>query len=323
MNNEVVQSPELGKLAVQSDVGRQINPAIAYLISLGSKRSRRTMKSNLNVTARLFGYNDTTHCDWPSLMTRHHVMAVVEHLKGKGLAPSTVNTYMAALKGVALEAWMAKQIDTDTYQHIKQVKTVRGTRLPRGRALMRKEIGRLFSACGDVEEPKASRDAAILSVLLGCGLRRSEAVALDLESYDKTQSALIILGKGNKERIVFLPKETVLRLETWLSVRGEAPGALFYRMRRGGTIVLERMTDQAIYDILQKLRVRAGVDAFSPHDTRRSFATAMFSNKEDIITVKDAMGHASVTTTQRYDKRNDERLKEASERLRFEEEPSE
>jgi site-specific recombinase XerD len=233
-------------------------------------------------------------------------------------APATINTYLAALKGVALEAWTMKQIDTDSFQHIKQVRSVRGSRLPKGRALENHEVRALFSTCERDRSSKGLRDAAILGVLLGCGLRRSEVVALDTESVITRDRALRVLGKGNKERIAYAPDGAWQRLMRWVEeVRGEQLGPLFQRIRRFDDVTADRMTDQAIYHILETRRIEAGLEKFAPHDLRRTFASAMLDNGEDIITVKDAMGHASVTTTQKYDRRGDERLKQASRRLEF------
>lgn len=291
------------------------NPAIAYLLSLGSKRSRQTMGSFINIVAKMLGFQNLRDCAWSS-MRRHHILAVLEMLSDSGKAPATINTYLAALKGVALEAWTMKQIDTDSFQHIKQVRSVKGSRLPKGRALERHEIRSLFFTCESDLSSKGGRDAAILGILLGCGLRRSEIVALDMVDMIYKDRALKVLGKGNKERIAYVPGGAWKRLEKWVEeVRGEHEGPLFPRIRRFDDVTGERMSDQAIYHILETRRVETGLEKFAPHDLRRTFASSMLDNGEDIVTVKDAMGHSSIATTQKYDRRGDERLKRASQRL--------
>jgi len=291
------------------------NPAAAYLISLGSMRSRQVMCSFLNNVAKMMGFQSLTDCAWHS-MRRHHVLAVLGMLADAGKAPATVNTYLSALKGVALEAWAMKQIDTDSFQHIKQVRSVRGSRLPKGRALERHEISRLFFTCESDSSSKGLRDAAIFGVLLGCGLRRSEIVALDMGSASYKEKALKVLGKGNKERMSYVPNGAWKRLEKWVEeVRGQHEGPLFPRIRRFDDVTGQRMSSQAIYHILETRRIESGLEHFAPHDLRRTFASAMLDNGEDIVTVKDAMGHSSITTTQKYDRRGDERLKKACHRL--------
>ena len=245
-------------------------------------------------------YASIKHCQWGALR-RHHIQAIIDMLSDADKAPATINTYLAALKGVALEAWAMKLMDTESYQHIRQVKSVRGSRLPKGRALTGHEIRALFRCCEKDHSSKGLRDAAILSVLLGCGLRRSEIVALNYEHIQFRDQAFIVRGKGNKERISYMPQD----------------GALFTRIRRFDDVTDERITDQAIYYILETRQQESGIDKFAPHDLRRTFASAMLDNGEDIVTVKDAMGHASIMTTQRYDRRGDDRLRKAARHLRF------
>ncbi len=293
------------------------NPAIAYLVSLGSKRSRQTMKSFLNIVAKMLGYQNVQDCLWSNLR-RHHVQAIMEMLSDSGKAPATINTYLSALKGVALEAWTMKQLDTDSFQHIKQVRSVRGSRLPKGRALERYEIKTLFYTCENDLSIKGLRDAAIIGILIGCGLRRSEIVSLDLKHIIYREQALRVMGKGNKERLSYMPEGTWRRLNCWVDeVRGEHAGPLFTRIRRHDDVTEDRLSDQAIYHILEIRRIESGIEKFAPHDLRRTFASAMLDNGEDIVTVKDAMGHSSITTTQKYDRRGDERLRNAARNLNF------
>ncbi|HGP4145021.1 TPA: tyrosine-type recombinase/integrase, partial [Enterobacter roggenkampii] len=172
-----------------------VSPARAYLLSLNSPRSRQTMASFLSIVADMLGSASMDACSWGSLR-RHHVMAVTELLRDSGRATATVNTYLSALKGVAKEAWMLRLMDVESFQHIRAVRNLRGSRLPRGRALLPEEILALFSTCEDDGSSIGLRDAAMLGVILGCGLRRSEAVGLDLSDVVTTERALRVLGKG-------------------------------------------------------------------------------------------------------------------------------
>lgn len=295
-----------------------LNPFRAYLLSLNSPRSRQTMASFLEIVARILGSHSADDCTWGSLR-RHHVMAVIELLCDTGRSTATVNTYLSALKGVAKEAWMLKLMDVESFQHIRAISNLRGNRLPRGRALSRDEIRRLFSVCEADRKCLGPRDAAILGVLLGCGLRRAELVSLNISDIVTSGQALRVLGKGNKERMAYMPTGTWERLQFWIDqVRGESSGPLFTRIRRFDTVTNDRLTDQAVYHILQVRQRQAGIDKCAPHDLRRTFATIMLENGEDLITVKDAMGHASITTTQQYDRRGEMRLKLARDRLNWE-----
>ncbi|MDK4743813.1 tyrosine-type recombinase/integrase (plasmid) [Leclercia adecarboxylata] len=294
-----------------------LNPARAYLLSLNSPRSRQTMASFLGIVAGMLGAVSADTCSWGSLR-RHHVMAVTELLRDTGRATATVNTYLSALKGVAKEAWMLRLMDVESFQHIRAVRNLRGSRLPSGRALPPDEIRALFAVCDADRSSLGPRDAAMLAVMLGCGLRRSEIVGLDLSDVVTQDRALRVLGKGNKERLAYMPDGTWQRMQIWIDeIRGETSGPLFTRIRRFGDVTLNRLTDQAVYHILQVRQRQAGIEKCAPHDLRRTFATAMLDNGEDLITVKDAMGHASVTTTQQYDRRGEQRLRLARDHLNF------
>lgn len=301
--------------AFTGDAAPPVSPARAYLLSLNSPRSRQTMTSFLNTVARILGTRDLDDCYWPALR-RHHVLALIEMLRDAGLAVATVNTYLSALRGVALEAWMLRQMEVEDYQHIHAVRSVRGSSLPRGRALQHEEIRGLFTVCEADRSSKGLRDAAIIGLILGCGLRRSETVALSYGDIQPCDRAVKVLGKGNKERLAYVPAGAWRRLQLWTEqIRGEKPGPLFTRIRRHDFLTDDRLTDQAVYHILQVRQRQAGIDKCAPHDLRRTFASAMLDNGEDLITVKDAMGHASVTTTQKYDRRGEERLRQARNRL--------
>lgn len=293
------------------------NAAVAYIMSLGSKTSRRTMTSFLNRSAAMLGAPNLLQFDWAQLR-RPHIQLVMAKLQDAKRAPATINTYLAALRGVALEAWTLKQISTDDFQHIVRIKPVRGSRRGVGMALADKQMLALLAACDKDPSCKGPRDAALLAILMGCGLRRAEAVALDLEHVHWETGSLLIQGKGNTQRRAFLPDFALERLGRWVEeVRGDDPGPLFVRIRKGDDVTAERLTDQGVYHILCQRRVQAGISDVAPHDLRRSFATRLLASGEDLLTVKDALGHASVTTTQTYDLRSFRRLKAASQRFKF------
>lgn len=294
-----------------------LNPAQSYLIGLSSTASRRTMRSFLNIVAGMLGFSSLQNCAWGSLR-RHHILGLLEMLSVSGRAPATINTYLSALKGTAREAWMMKLMDTESYQQILAVRTVRGNRLSRGRALATEEIHALFRCCEQDRGCKGPRDAAMLAVMLGCGLRRSEVIGLDYASILPHEQALLVRGKGNKERLAFMPETVRQRIQIWTeTIRGDYDGPLFTRIRAGDDVTSQRMTPQAVYHILGQRRSESGIDECAPHDLRRTYASMMLDNGEDLITVRDAMGHASVTTTQKYDRRGDERLRKAADKLTF------
>jgi integrase len=168
------------------------------------------------------------------------------------------------------------------------------------------ELTRLFFICGTDPRPAGARDAALLAVLTLCGPRRSELIALDLADYDATVATLRVRsGKGNKERLLIGNPQMGQALAEWLEVRGPRPGPLFLPLTKAGRLCWRRLTDKSISWILQVRAGQAVVNDFSPHDMRRTCISNLLDSGADLVTVAELAGHASVTTTAKYDRRGE------------------
>ncbi|TCC15559.1 site-specific tyrosine recombinase XerD [Kribbella speibonae] len=176
-------------------------------------------------------------------------------------------------------------------------------RLPK--ALSVDEVTRILSAAAGAEaEPAvlATRDAALLEFLYGTGARISEAVGLDVDDIDLDAGAVLLRGKGSKERVV--PVGTYAReaLSAYLVrgrpdvvSRGRGTPALFLNARGG------RLSRQSAWTVLRRAAQRAGISKeISPHTLRHSYATHLLDGGADVRVVQELLGHASVTTTQVY-----------------------
>ncbi len=197
------------------------------------------------------------------------------------------------------------------------VPPIKGARLPKGRMLTADELEKLFRVCAEDSRSIGRRDAALLAGLYGAGLRRMEAVSLDVRDYDLVTGALVVrAGKGKKDRQLFVGNGAAGALGDWLLVRGESPGALFVPINKGGRLRLDhRLTDKAITLILEKRAATAGVRGFSPHDLRRSFISSLLDAGVDLVTVSAMAGHANIATTAKYDRRGEEAKRQAAARL--------
>jgi site-specific recombinase XerD len=171
-------------------------------------------------------------------------------------------------------------------------------------------------ACEKDQTPAGARDAAIISLMYAGGLRREEVITLTTGDYTPESGKLVIHGKGSKERTAYLTNGALYAMQDWLNIRGVDPGALFYAINKGGRIITDKtMTPQAVYNLLNKRAAAAGVEAFSPHDLRRTFVSDLLDAGADIATVAKMAGHSSVNTTARYDRRPEEAKKKAAELL--------
>jgi site-specific recombinase XerD len=250
-----------------------------------------------------------------------HVSAVRAALLDK--PPSTANLTISALRGVLRACWRLGQMSAEDYHRAVDVKPVKGSKLPRGRALEGGELRSLFRACAADQTAAGRRDAALLAILYGCGARRSELAALDLADYNPATGELKILeAKGGKDRLVYCTNGSRDALQAWLAVRGAEPGPLFYPVNKAGRILCQRkdgqpwrMTDQSIYNAIQKRADEAEVKHLSPHDLRRSFVGDMLEAGADLHQVQQLAGHASVSTTLRYDRRPETAKRKAAELL--------
>jgi integrase/recombinase XerD len=183
-------------------------------------------------------------------------------------------------------------------------------RLPR--ALPLDDVLALVEAAGFDGTPKALRDRALLEFLYGTGARISEAVGLDLDDLDPERGAVVLHGKGGKDRMVPVGSFAARAVEDYLvrarpayAAAGRGSPALFLNSRGG------RISRQSAWTILQLTAERAGLrTAIGPHTLRHSFATHLLDGGADVRVVQELLGHASVTTTQAYTLVTVDRLRE-------------
>lgn len=204
-------------------------------------------------------------------------------------------------------------INAEDYTRAVDIKPIKGSTLIKGRALSLEEIRALFVVCMEDTRIAGLRDACML-VILRLGLRRTEVVNLDLKDFDAQTGKLNILkGKGNKDRTAYVPSTMMHFIINWLKVRGDCPGPLLLPVNKYNQVVQRRLTDQAVMYILSTRAKEIGLKKFSPHDFRRTFAGDLLDDGVDIVTVQKLMGHSSLVTTSKYDRRGEETKRKAIE----------
>ncbi len=285
------------------------DPAQVYLAGL-STNGRRTMAGKLSSVAAILGYADPRTVRWAE-MRYEHVTAIRTKL-AETKAPATVNATLSALRGVAREAWRLGLMTGEDRMRIEAVKGIKGSRLPAGRALSVGEVTALFDVCARDASPAGARDAAMLALLLGAGLRRAECAALTMDNYDSVSQSIKVTGKGDKQRMVYLEAGADLAVGDWLTMRGNQPGSLLCSVRKDGKIECKGITAQAIYKALAKRGAEARVAHFSPHDLRKTFASELIDASGDLSAVQQLMGHANVETTVGYDRRGERAKKKVA-----------
>jgi integrase/recombinase XerC len=150
---------------------------------------------------------------------------------------------------------------------------------------------------GRLERPFPARDLAIFELLYGCGVRISELVAISLSDLDLSERWLLVRGKGKKERQVPFGAKAAEAIERYLATRQAAPRetALFVNHRGG------RLTDRGARGIVKLYAtVLAGDASLHPHTLRHAFATHLLSDGADLRAIQELLGHARLSTTQKY-----------------------
>ena len=295
-------------------------PVVLYLERLAPS-SRQTMRYVLQDAADRLGVEDVTIDEFPwHQLQPGHITALVAALRADGYAPNTSSLYVNAIRGVMNQAWQQSLITQDHLLKIRAVKAGGGTRLSKGRNLRRTLIRELMDVCAADPRPQGLRDAAIIAILYGSGMRKSESVNLELSQINVAERSLQVMGKGNKELIKFAPAWAFEKLEAWLAFRrAHLPEGvdddefLFNRIRRGNHITRERITKHAIYYIAKQRGKQVGVNIM-PHDFRRSFITRVIE-EYDVSIAQKLAHHANIATTVSYDMRDDNERRNATDRF--------
>ncbi len=219
----------------------------------------------------------------PSQATEDDIKKWLVHLQEKGATPTTIHRHINAIK-TFYKVVSNKEINIPLPKLPK--------RLPK--ALTLHEIEKLLQA------PDNLRDKVILRTLYSTGLRVSELVSLNKEDLQKDR-IVVEKGKGNKERIVFIDKQTRNLIEKYLSTRRDNNPALFVN-KKG-----ERLSARTVERIVKTAGEKAGIKTkVTPHVIRHTFATHLLKNKADIVVIKDLLGHSNLATTQIYTNLDDE-----------------
>jgi site-specific recombinase XerD len=273
------------------------------------------MTQALNTIAKLLTSDrcDAMTLDWAALRYQH--TAAIHSALRRKYAPATANKMLCALRRVLHVAFKLDLIDGQSYQKAVDLPQIKSQTQLRGRALTSEEITALIDVCQADPSIMGARDRALIAILR-CGLRRAEVVALRLSDFDSYTGRLqIIQGKGAKDRTVYLPHKEIIAITQWLHRRTRRPGPLLLPIRKGGQLQWHHLSPQAILTILQKRADRAHITHFSPHDLRRTFCSDLLDAGIDLVTVQQLAGHASPTTTAKYDRRGEETKRQAMQKL--------
>ena len=266
------------------------------LDGLGSPESRRAYSRALDDFLRWF------QSQAPDGFTKATVNAYRSDLEARGLSPSTINIRLSAIRKLALEAADNALMPRDLAAGISRVRGAKQQGTRTGKWLMLAQAENLLAAPSP-ETLKGKRDRALLAVLVGCGLRRKEAASLDLDLIQQRDGRWVIpdlVGKGGRIRTVPMPSWCRAAMEVWTTAAGITTGPVFRPVLKGGRVGAGRMTAQTIFEAVRIYGAKIGVPDLAPHDLRRTFAKLAHKGRAALEQIQLSLGHASITTTERY-----------------------
>ncbi|MCH8493902.1 MAG: site-specific integrase [Idiomarina sp.] len=292
------------------------SPYALYLSRLSSS-SQQSIRSQLRSIARIMQWplDDHDHFHRINYEEAIKVRAMLAH---EGWSARSINRAMVAVKGIVKVAVMmgkADQIQSLQLQTISRMK--HGEH--QGTCLTTTQVEALFKHLTRCKRAHCYRNTAIFAVLLGTGLRRSELCKLEIADYRMAERRLLVRsGKGNKSRELFLPEWAVLHLKSWLDIRQRKDGLMFCRVMASGKFDISRgLSSSTIYRLVQDTFEGLGISGVTPHDLRRTFITRLLEQKVDINTVRQMAGHAEISTTTIYDKRDHQFMRQAADALNY------
>jgi site-specific recombinase XerD len=243
------------------------------------------------------------YCSEPRLsFSRTVVLRYRFFLEQKNLAPSTINVRLAAVRRLAYEASDTGLLSPELAAGIRRVKGAKRLGVRIGNWLTIEQARGLLQ-----EKPseglRGKRDRAILAILIGCGLRRAELVALTAQDFQIREDHWVVadlIGKGKHIRTVPVPVWVKRAVDNWTSAAEISTGTIFRRVNRMGKIWGAGITPKAIWHVVKAAAKRAGINKLAPHDLRRSCARFCHLSGGELEQIQFLLGHASVQTTERY-----------------------
>jgi site-specific recombinase XerD len=268
----------------------------AVLNTLASAHSRRSYE---HAIGRFIAW----YCDEPRLgFNRSVVVRYRSFLESLSLSAATINLHLSAIRRLADESAESGWLSPELVTGIRRVKGVKQLGRKIGNWLTGSQAQELLNAAPQ-NTLLGRRDRAMLGLLLGCGLRRSEVVGLKLDQLQLRESHWLIVdlvGKGGRLRTVPVPAWCKGLVDVWLRHSGVSEGKVFRRVLKNGGRQDAGVTANVVWYAVKRCAKRAGINNLAPHDRRRSCARLCHGCGGELEQIQFLLGHASVQTTERY-----------------------
>ena len=243
------------------------------------------------------------YCSEPRLaFNRTVVLRYRIHLEQRKYAPATINLRLAAVRRIAYEAADAGLLSPELAAGIRRVKGVRRIGVRLGNWLTPEQGRRLLESAAP-SSAREVRDHAMVAMLIGCGLRRAELLALSLESIQQREEHWVIadlVGKGGHVRTVPIPTWVKRTVDAWTAAAAISHGRVFRAINKAGRVWGDGMSPKVLWDVVRAAAARAAIDKLAPHDLRRTCARLCHLAGGELDQIQFLLGHVSIQTTERY-----------------------
>jgi len=223
-------------------------------------------------------------------------------LEERGLGSSSIIIRMSAIRKLAVEATDNGLLAPEIAAGIGRVKSAKSIGVRAGNWLLLKQAQALLNA-PDITTTKGLRDRAIIAVLLGSALRRSEVAALTMEHIQQRDGRWCIVdlyGKHGRVRTIPMPAWVKVAIDAWTAPAAVVDGYVFRPVNRGDQVQCVVLSEKVIWQLLRPYAAAAGVPGIAPHDCRRTAAKLCRAAGGELEQIQLLIGHASVQTTERH-----------------------
>jgi integrase len=268
----------------------------AVLNSLTSASGQRTYEQAIREFV-------TWYCSEPRLaFNRTVVLRYRIHLEHHGYAPATINLRLAAVRRIAYEVADAGLLSPELAAGIRRVKGVRRIGVRLGNWLT-PEQSQWLLACSTRSTVREVRDHAMVAMLIGCGLRRAELLALRLQSIQQREEHWVItdlVGKAGHVRTVPIPTWVKAALDAWTAAAQLRQGPCSAPINKAGRVWADGMSPKVLWGVVRSAAMRAGIEKLAPHDSRRTCARLCHLAGGEQDQIQFLLGHVTIQTTERH-----------------------
>ncbi len=278
-------------------MGKSLDDFLAFL-KHEKNYSKHTHDSYRIDLEQFFIFLENLHISDPQVATSLHIRSYLSSLFGK-LQPASIVRKIAALRTYYRYLLKKGHISKSPAENASLPKIPK--KLPRfliqdeAKALMESQASHTENEKKNKKSASTTRNQAILELLYGTGLRVSELIGLNMDSFDLSDGWIKVRGKGNKERVVPLAGKAAEALSQYLKIHTAVKGPLFVNESQ------KRLTVRTVQRLVKTESIRCGIlKRTTPHTLRHSFATHLLEEGADLRGIQELMGHSSLSTTQKY-----------------------